>query len=54
MKTLGFQGHRKKSFRNLYECSTQVKDIKEYGKTLTAAQGRLVNCLSIRLSVDIP
>jgi len=46
LKTLGFRGIEKHDFRNFKVCSTQVKDTKEYGKTLTAAHRRMVSYLS--------
>ncbi len=42
-----FRGTEKHDFRSFEVCSTQVKDIKDYGKTLTAAQSRLFNYLSV-------
>jgi hypothetical protein len=41
LKTLDFKGIKKQSFRNISVCQTQVKNSKEYGKTLTLAGKRL-------------
>jgi len=43
---LAFKGTEKQVFRKLRVCSTQVKNTKEYGKTLTSANSRLVSYLS--------
>ena len=45
LKTLAFRGIGKLDFRTFKVCTTQVKNTKEYGKTLTTARSRLVDYL---------